>query len=195
MFFYSVWLKIILHPTIENIHDIVSSLGGGIKTACKWIFFSSLLTYWLLAIILILTQVVFASPSEVNQFEDQSQQSTLLILGFFVGLPIISAMSVGLLLLTTGVTHKILSFLGQKGKYAQFVYIISSFISPLLIIRIIIFDLLTYQLIIVPIGLYASILAIISIRAVYGAKLGMAMVLGIPIALILVVPPQLFLAL
>jgi hypothetical protein len=189
---YFIWPKILFRPTTTTICDIVNSSEATIKKACKWFFGSNSLTYYLGMTILILITEGIKNPSELYQSLDRSQAIPIIILGFIVIIPLLSAIGVALLLIATGLTHKILVFFGHKGIYRQFVYVVAAFVAPLSIIRIVVFDGLTFQMAIIPLWLYACILAIVVIRALYGAKLGPALLMGIPLASFLTVPLQVF---
>jgi len=141
---------------------------------------SNLLTYWLTAAIGL--RITGIPPEFLTQY----RQGVLEIVLFL--LPLISFLSVVVLIIGTGVAHVLARLWGGLAAYSQLIYALAAFVAPLTILRIVLNGLLHVQGASSVLWIYGCLLTILTLKSLHRLNWKPALLLGVSLGSLLAVP-------
>jgi hypothetical protein len=161
---YEVWSNAIFKPTVDQYRYILSRPGVSTNRAAVWVLISS--TLYTFVWIAISNGLPGTGPFSPLLAEVGLDVPGTLVVMVLCILPMIGALSILSLYITAGYSHLIAKALGGRGEFAQLVYAIAAYTSPLRFAAVVLF--LPYlNLLSIPYSIYATYLNILSIKSAH----------------------------
>lgn len=150
-----VWISAITKPSTETYERILQDPKSSANRAYGWVFISSLVGG---AIGILISSII---PGENELYPGLGLVTSMLCL------PVLAAISVIGLAISSGITQLVASALGGTGTYSKLVYAWAAYLAPIGFISSVIASIPLVNILGFPLVIYGMVLNVIAVKAVH----------------------------